>query len=211
MNEPRTSRLKRISGTKPELRLLAADRQFLRDLSRVNLLSSEHAAKYHYTHLKGGATRSLNRLEAAGLIESKMLRVAGRPPIKTYQFSSRSIARAWGGSLPVTGAKRTGLHELISSDLYLKLGRPADFRLAAAFSEADIVAVGGYRPDALYTDAGSGELVAVEADSGHYTKRQILHKIARWESVGLSRFVWGQPYYAEARVPALENISVHRF
>jgi hypothetical protein len=211
MNEPRTKRLKKISGTKTGLRLLAADRQFLRDLARVNLLSNEHAAKYHYTHLKGGATRSLNRLEAAGLVEGKTLRVAGRPPMKIYQFSSRSMARAWGGSLPITGAKRNDLHELISSDIYLKLGRPADFRLAASFSDADIATVGGCRPDALYTDVESGELVVVEADSGHYTKRQILHKIARWESVGLSRFVWGQPHYASARVPGLENISVHQF
>jgi hypothetical protein len=211
MKEPRTNRLKRIAGTKTELRLLAADRQFLRDLSRVNLLSSEHAAKYHYSHLKGGATRSLDRLEAAGLIESKTLRVAGRPPVKTYQFSSRNMARAWGGALPITGAKRNDLHELISSDLYLKLGRPADFRLAASFSEADIATVGGCRPDALYTDPGSGELVAVEADSGHYTKQQILHKLARWESVGLNRFVWGQPHDATVRVPALETISIHRF
>lgn len=211
MSEPSTKRLTKIAGTKSELRLLAADRLFLRDLARVNLLSGEHAAKYHYTHLKGGATRSLNRLEAAGLIEGKTLRVAGRPPVKIYQFSSRSMARAWGGALPITGAKRNELHELISSDLYLKLGRPADFRLAADFSDADIAAVGGCRPDALYTDPESGELVAVEADSGHYTKHQIVHKLARWESVGITRFVWGQPHYAAARVPQLENISVHRF
>ncbi len=208
---PKTNRLKRIAGSTVEIRLLAADREFLRDLSRVKLLSSDHAAKYHYSHLKGGADRSLNRLEAAGLIESKTLRVAGRPPFKTYQFSSRSMARAWGGSLPVTGAKRNDLHELISSDLYFKTGRPADFRLAADFTDRDISAVGGCRPDALYTDPSSGELVAVEADSGHYSRHQILKKIAAWESVGLKRIVWGQPQYAAARVPNLNNCSLYRF
>jgi hypothetical protein len=208
---PNINRLKRIAGSTIEIRLLAADREFLRDLARVNLLSGDHAAKYHYSHLKGGATRSLNRLEAAGLIESKTLRITGRSPVKTYQFSSRAMARAWGGSLPITGAKRNDLHELISSDLYFKLDRPQDFRLAADFSEADISAVGGCRPDALYTDTTTGELVVVEADSGHYTKNQILKKIAAWESVGLSRFVWGQPHYASARIPAINNISLYRF
>jgi len=211
MANPSTKRLMNVAGTGRELRLLAADREFLRDLSRVNLLSSDHAANYHYTHLKGGATRSLKRLESAGLIEGKTLLIAGKPPVKIYQFSSRAMARAWGGSLPITGAKRNELHELITSDLYFKCGRPPDYRLAADFDDIDISVVGGCRPDALYTDTLTGELVAVEADSGHYTKRQILQKIANWESVGLNRIVWGQPAGATARVPSLQNILLHRF
>jgi len=208
---PKTNRLKRIAGATIEIRLLAADRVFLKDLSRVNLLSTDHAAKYHYAHLKGGADRSLKRLEAAGIIKSKILGFSDRPPVKIYEFSSKAMARAWGGSLPITGAKRNDLHELITSDLYLKLDRPADYRLAANFTKADISAVGGCRPDALYTDTTTGELVAVEADSGHYSKHQIIKKIAAWESVGLNRIVWGQPQHAAARIPVLAKISVYQF
>lgn len=210
MKNPHTRRLKELAGTRTEFRLLSADREFLRDLARVHLLSDDLASKHHYTHLKGGATRSLDRLEAAGLLEKKTLRVPGQAPVHTYQFANEAIARAWGGALPVTGAKRTDLHELISSRLYYELGRPQDFRLAADFTPGDITAVGGCRPDALYTDTDTGELVAVEADSGQYTRRQILEKMARWNAVGLSRQVWGQPTYASSRVPTLENVAVYR-
>jgi hypothetical protein len=211
MANPSTKRLTKLAGSKISIRLLAADRVFLRDLARVNLLSSDHAAKYHYTHLKGGATKSLKRLESAGLVTGKTLHIADQPSVKIYQFSNKQIARAWGGSLPITGAKRNELHELIASDLYFKCGRPSDYRLAADFSDNDIAAVGGCRPDALYTDPSTGELVAVEADAGHYSKQQILQKIARWESVGLNRFVWEQPQHIWSRVPRLENITLHRF
>lgn len=210
-HDPHTTSLKRLAGTKTELRLHAADRQFLRDLARVNILSNDQAAKHHYGHLKGGATRTLKRLEAAGLIQGKTIHIPGRSSQRIYQFADRAIAQAWGGQLPVIGAKRNELHELIASQLYFDRGRPSDYRLAANFTDSDIAAVGGCRPDALYSDPETGELVAVEADSGQYTRHQILHKIARWESVGLNRFVWGQPHYVSARVPNLENISLHRF
>ena len=131
--------------------------------------------------------------------------------MKIYQFSGHAMARAWGGSLPIIGAKRNELHELISSDLYFKTGRPSDFRLAVNFTARDILAVGGCRPDALYSDSSTGELVVVEADSGQYSRQQIIKKIAAWESVGIKRIVWGQPQYAAARIPGLRNCSVYRF
>lgn len=211
MKEPSTKRLTKLASTKQPFRLLAADRAFLRDLGRVNIISNDMAKKYHYGHLKGGCERSLARLEAAGLIESKKLHLAGRAPLKTYQFANLKQARLWGGSLPVTGAKRNEMHELITSRLYFETGKPADFRLAYKFSNADIATVGGCRPDALYTDASTGALVAVEADGGNYSRKQIIEKLARWNSVGIKHSVWGQPSYAVARVPALQNISIYRF
>lgn len=210
MKNPKTSRLKEIAGTKTELRLLPADRGFLRDLARLNILSDDLAAKHHYTHLKGGATRSLNRLEAAGLITSKKLHIPGQAPSRIYQFSSQAVARAWGGALPVTGAKRNDLHELISSRLYYELGQPQDFRLAADFTRSDIVAVGSCRPDAIYTDTSTGELVAVEADSGHYSKKQIMEKVAKWNAVGISNIAWGQPTGAADRVPKLDSLRLFK-
>lgn len=210
MKNPKTSSLKRIAGTTKELRLLPADRVFLRDLARLNILSDDLASKHHYNHLKGGSARSLNRLEEAGIITSKKLHIAGQPPTKLYQFSNQAVARAWGGALPVIGAKRNELHELISSRLYYELGQPQDYRLAADFTRSDIAAVGSCRPDALYTDPGSGELVAVEADSGHYTKKQIMEKISKWGAVGISNIAWGQPARAAARVPEFEGLKMFK-
>ncbi len=211
MDSPKTYRLKQISGTSKEIRLHEADRRFLRDLAKVRILSGEMATKNHYSHLKGGSGRSLDRLEAAGIIRKNTIRVPGRKPVATYLFSSHAMARAWGGKLLVTGAKRNDLHELISSHVYFQLGRPADYRLAADFSAADISAVGGCRPDALYTDPATGETVAVEADSGHYTKNQIVEKLARWESAGLNRFVFCQPRGFPVRVPNIDNLELHQY
>lgn len=207
---PRTARLRRLAPNAEGIRLSAADRAFFADLGRVQLISDDLATKHHYAHLKGGCSRSLERLEAAGLLTSKPLYVPGQPPVRIYQFATAEIARAWGGRLPVTGAKRTDYHELITAKLYFELGRPHDFRLAASMSAAEIRACGSCSPDAIYTDAGTGELVLVEADSGHYTQSQIHHKVTRWRALGLGRQVWGQPRRAAANVPALEGIAVYR-
>jgi hypothetical protein len=67
------------------------------------------------------------------------------------------------------------------------------------------------RPDALYTDAATGEMVLVEADSGHYNQSQINAKVARWRAAGLTRQVWAQPQHAScAQVPALPGIDIMR-
>lgn len=190
------------------VRLLAADRDFLRDLARVQLISSNQAERHHYAHLKSGATRSLRRLEAAGLIRSQTLHITDQPSVKAYEFASREIAKAWGGDLPVTGAKRTNYHELLTSHAYFTLGRPQDFRLAARLTAADALRVGSCRPDAVFTDSATGELVVVEADSGHYSQQQIRTKMMKWHRLGLTRQVWVQPQHAAARVLAVGRVSV---
>jgi hypothetical protein len=210
-SNPKTARLIRLAGTNANVRLSIADREFLKDLSKVQLISADLADKNHYAHLKGSSGRSLDRLEKAGLISSKLLYQPGAAPIKIYQFADKSIAGAYGGKLPVTGAKRNDLHELMSSRAYFELGRPATFKLASAFTRAEIAACGSMRPDALYTDADTGEMVLVEADSGHYTQKQIDTKVACWRSAGLTRQVWAQPLHACSRpVPALPGINIMR-
>lgn len=212
MNNPRTSRLVRLAGTNANIRLSAADREFLRDLSRVQMISGDLADRNHYAHLKGGSSRSLDRLEKAGLLSSKILRQTGVAPVRVYQFADKSIASAYGGRLPVTGAKRTDLHELMTSRAYFALGRPESFKVAADFTSAEIAQCGSMRPDALYTDPASGEVVVVEADSGQYTKSQVNAKLARWRAQGLTRQVWAQPSAGRAaNVPRLPGIEVMRF
>ena len=208
---PKTARLVRLSGTEANIRLSVADRSFLKDLSRVQLISSDLADKNHYTHLKGSSVRSLGRLEKAGLITSKWLYQHSAAPVKTYQFANKSIAGAYGGKLPVTGAKRNDLHELMASRAYFELGRPDTFKLAANFSRAEIALCGSLWPDALYTDPETGEMVMVEADSGNYRHHQIIAKMAHWRAAGLTRQVWAQPRHIRvAQVPALPGICVMR-
>lgn len=213
-SNPRTARLIRLAGTNANIRLSEADRAFLKDLAKVQLISSDLADKNHYSHLKGASARSLERLEKAGLLTSKTLYQSGAAPVKTYQFADKSIAGAWGGRLPVTGAKRTDLHELMASRAYFELGRPDSFKLACEFSKAEIAMCGSLRPDAIYTDPATGETVVVEADSGHYSQSQINAKVARWRAAGLNRQVWARPERSHSgcvHVPSLPGIDVMRF
>ena len=211
MSNPKTARLVRLAGTEANIRLSEADRAFLKDLSKIQLISSDLADKNHYTHLKGSSVRSLERLEKAGLITSKPLYHPGSAPVKIYQFANQSIAGAYGGKLPVTGARRTGLHELMTSRAYFELGRPASFKLASHFTAAEIALCGSMRPDALYTDPETGEMVVVEADAGNYRQHQIKEKMARWQAAGLTRQVWAQPSFGRvARVPPMPGINVMR-
>jgi hypothetical protein len=208
---PKTAKLIRLTGTNANIRLSVADRSFLKDLSRVQLISSDIADKNHYNHLKGLSRRSLDRLEKAGLIISKPLYQPGAALIKSYQFANKSIAGAFGGRLPVTGAKRTDLHELMSARAYFALGRPDTFKLATEFTKAEIALCGSLRPDAIYTDTSTGEMVVVEADSGNYSQSQIKAKVARWRAAGLNRQVWAQPLRTRsAQVPPLPGIRVMR-
>jgi len=210
VRNPKTSSLLRHADTGVSVRLLEADRSFLRDLSKVQILSTDLADQHHYGHLKGRSTRSLGRLEAAGIITSKSLYVAGEKPTTVYQFANEAVARAYGSSLPVTGAKRTDYHELMTSRSYFALGRPDDFRLAAHMTHDEINLCRDTRPDALYTDPTTGELVVVEADSGHYTQKQINDKMEKWSSAGL-RQVWAQPARGvSANVPAATGVDVLR-
>lgn len=210
MRNPKTSTLLKRAGTGVSIRLLDADRAFLRDLSRVQILSSDLANQHHYAHLKDGSTRSLGRLEAAGILQRKTLFIAGERPTTIYQFANEAVARAYGSGLPVTGAKRTDYHELMTSRAYFALGRPADFRVAARMTADEIELCRDTRPDALFTDPATGELVVVEADSGHYTQKQIAAKMSKWGSAGL-RQVWAQPARSvSANVPPSHDVQVLR-
>lgn len=207
--QPKTSRLLRITGQDVKLRLSAADRIFLADLAKVQIISRELTQTHHYAHLRS-SDGTLKRLEAAGIITSKALHIAGEPSTRVYQFANQAVARAYGGGLPVTGAKRTDFHELMTARAYFALGRPVDFRVSARMSKTEIAMCGSMTPDALYTDEATGEVVLVEADSGHYTQRQIQKKLAVWRACGLSRQVWAQPRKVSAKVPTSAGIEVLR-
>ncbi len=203
---PKTKKLLSLSLSEVKIRLSSADRAFLRDLSRLQILSDKIANENHYQHLKGGGSRALGRLEKAGIIEKKKCFIPGQGINGLYQFAHEKLALAWGGRLPEIGAKRNELHELITSELFFKTGQPEDFRLANRMTEAEITAFGGHRPDAVFTDTETGEAVAVEADSGHYSQQQIRTKLSKWQG---RKQVWGQPRSVSAHVPKLPEITVY--
>ncbi len=207
--EYKTGKSVRVAANGSHFNLSPADRAFLRDLAVIQIISPDLADRYHYPHLKGGAQRRLSRLEVSGLLASNRLYVVGEKPARIYQFASHAIAAAWGGSLPVIGSKRSALHELMTARAYFVLGRPADFRVAVRMSESDIFLCGSRKPDALYTDAATGEIVLVEADSGNYTSAQIRDKAAHWWVLGLLRQIWVQPLGTRvARVPDVAGVRL---
>jgi len=201
---PRTRTLLKLTGG-DAVRLLPADREFLKDLARVGLISEGSASQCHYAHLKNGARRSLDRLKRAGLIRSVYLHARGGRE-QVFSFASREIARAWGGELPVIGTRRSVLHEWVVSRLYFELHRPRDYRIAASFTDSDKALCGDTRPDAMYTNP-DGEVVFVEADSGHYTRKQIHTKMNHWQ--GMPQ-VWGQPAAAFAPITDRPDVTVIR-
>lgn len=203
---PNTKKIRSISGTLKKIRISKADRSFLKDLSRLQILSRELVSQSHYQHLKGGVRRSLARLEEAGIIRSEKGFIPGRGVTTLYQFSSLKMAKAWGGTLPSLGAKRNELHELITSELYYLSGKPEDFRLANRLTDDELIAFNGHRPDAVFTDLETGEPVAVEADSGHYNKQQIMKKLVDWKNC---RQVWGQAARGRSVIPSLSYVDVH--
>ncbi|MCP5002544.1 MAG: hypothetical protein GY941_01130 [Planctomycetes bacterium] len=153
--------------------------------------------------MKNGSNRSLERLENAGIIKSKKIVQGGRV-FKTYTFASKEIAKSWGGSIPNIGARRMEFHELVTSRMYYELDKPGDFRLASNFTRQDEILCGESLPDAMFT-SGDGEIIFVEADSGHYSKTQIEKKISQWSGF---KQVWGQPTKPSCHVKPTINIKV---
>ena len=65
---------------------------------------------------------------------------------------------------------------------------------------------GGVEPDAIAKTA-AGEVVLVEADTGHYTKQQIRQKQEAW---GDHKQLWIQPKKAMARVSVNDSVAAIR-
>ncbi len=204
---PKTKKLLSIAGKNNVLRLTSADREFLRDLGKVQIISANQAADHHYTHLQTKGTRSLQRLLDANIIRSRNIFVAGQGRYRTFEFSSHEMAVAWGGRLPNTGSSRSDYHELITSEAYFRLDRPSDFRLSIKLSQTDKNLIGEHLPDAVYTDQATGEMILFEADAGNYSNKQIQEKTLSWQRRGLKQ-TWAQPKKVTSRVKTSSNIKL---
>ncbi len=215
MNKSRNVRTatleKYISGG--NIKLNAADREFLRDLSRVHVIDEKDVSAFHYNDRKN-PSRRLERLCEVGVLEKIKVGQPGRGRFNAYIFSSDKVAALFGGKKLETASRRNALHEVITSRLYFTLGRPETFTVESQFSkrQKDLFKLNAPSltdrmsaiPDATYLD-GNGEIVVVEADSGQYNKRQIISKQMAWKGY---KQVWGQPSRASARVTGAE---VYRF
>ena len=203
----RTTTLKKyISDDK--LRLSAKDRVFLDDLARVGIIDIQDAENFHYKgQTRTPAAKRMERLCEAGLLEKVPAHQPGRGKFDAYQFKSDKLASLFGGKRLSIGSKRNALHEVITSKLYFKLGRPESFVTENRFDNEikDLfrtLSGGGSRkhrslgmPDAIYKDGN--DIIIVEADSGQYTKSQVDKKQTVWQGY---KQVWGQPSKSCAKV-----------
>ena len=204
---PRTSRLLNKARSTTSIRLSAADRTFLHDLSKALIIDETTANQWHYAERKYGARRRLDKLVEAGILERVEIGAPkGIGKVVAWQFANKSVARAWGGDVPGVGVNRGHFHELLAGRAYFELGRPQEFRTASCFTLEDKRLFSGIAPDAIARGAG-GETIFVEADSGHYTKTQIQQKQRAWQD---RQQFWIQPRSATARVPLGEYVSAVR-
>ena len=224
----RTSRLRRRHGIDASIRLTKRDRAFLADLAKVGVIDVSTADRFHYAENASGSAKRLEKLAAAGILKRADIIDPSHGRISVYSFADGSVARSFGGRAAYTGSNRTTYHELLVSRAYFDLGRPEDFKLASRFSAKEMSQFGAAAPvpphlrdaqthhavaseaaipDAVFTDS-NGQLVVVEADSGHYTTRQIRQKQSQWSGY---RQVWVQPARPHAKVKPAENVNVFTY
>lgn len=215
MATPKTYKINRLIGEGSNLRMSEHDKAFLSDLAKVRIIATDDATANHYSHLKGGADQRLSRLVDAGLLKQTQVYQPAKGKFMAYEFASKDIAKAFGAkNTAVIGAKRTALHEVITSRTYFALGRPESFRLVDELSrsEKDIFRQEGASkpmlPDAVMIDQSTGAYVAIEADSGQYNKSQVLTKAEAW---GDLKQVWAQPEKASCSIAENSNTTVFKF
>ncbi|ALP54955.1 hypothetical protein Tel_17010 (plasmid) [Candidatus Tenderia electrophaga] len=207
VKNPRTARVLEKAKSAATIRLSKADRSFLQDLSKTLIIDEITANQWHYVDRKHGARRRLDKLVDAGILERVDIGAPkGMEKITAWQFANKAVARAWGGDVPGVGGNRSHFHELLAGRAYFELGRPQEFRTASCFTADDKLLFGSIAPDAIAKGA-SGESILVEADSGHYTKRQIQQKQLAWQH---QRQLWIQPRNAMARVPLGASVTAVR-
>ncbi len=204
---PRTSRVLEKAGSAANIRFSDADRSFLRDLGKAGIVDLETANQYHYSGRQSGGSRRLDKLCDAGIIERiEIGGINNRGPIQSYRFATNSVARSFGGQMATFGTNKGALHEWLVGRAYFELDRPDGFRVAARFVSSDIHLFGSAAPDAV-AQLDNGDIVLVEADSGHYTKVQIMKKQHAWSG---HRQYWIQPKNAMTVVPINKGITATR-
>lgn len=195
------------------IRLSDSDRAFFQDLARVRIIGSGDANQFHYKKHHFGCKSRLEKFVRLGLIQKHSIHHPGKGHYYAYSFASHDFAKAWGGKTAVVGAKRTALHEVIVSKLYFAVGQPSSFKLESQLNsdERECFREKGaskpMAPDAIMRDE-YGNIVALEADSGQYTKGQVNKKMNAWSGI---KQIWGQPLRAAARIVSTTSVSVMRF
>jgi len=208
----RTARLKKHTGG--DFRLSERDKSFLSDLAKVRVIAVEDADEFHYSANKSGARKRLDKLAKQGLLQVIKYQSPTKGTQRAYTFADQKIARAYKSGLPPLG-RRNAFHEILTSRLYFTEGRPDTWKLEADMTkeEANLFRQQGEsvsdvaKPDAMFIN-GSGQLVAVEADSGQYNKTQIQRKMNAWQGI---KQVWGQPLKRNSAIENYSEVTVHRY
>lgn len=208
----RTGRILKRAGISSNLRFSEADRAFMRDLSRTGILSEAMASSHHYEQRKNGSAKPLSRFVNSGILERFSIHTPEGRRLVSYRFVDDRTAKAFGGRYVASSGSRSDYHELLTAEAYFKLNKPDDFKIALQFSEQDKCAIpGSYEntrallPDAIATV--NGETVYIEADAGHYTKKQIMEKMGAW---GNTQQFWFQSSAAKTRVPEAAHVQALR-
>ncbi len=209
---PRTGRLLKKANAEVRVRLTRHDRAFLADLAKVGVICEADASAHHYQNRTTPAKRRLNTLASAGILKIDEARDRDHRPIRVYTWSSESVAKAYGSRQLKHSATRSLYHELLVSRAYYSAGRPESYRVAVDLDKDELKQLPGWGnadtlPDAVFKNE-AGDLVVVEADSGHYSSTQIAEKMSAWSGC---RQLWVQPGRAHARVPTAEHVQVLTF
>lgn len=205
-----TTKLCKLLGYEGELRLSREDRSFLKDLSKVRIIDLKDANQFHYSARKNGGRNRLDKFANMGILVARDIHKPGCKSFRTYEFSNHKIAKAFGGKTAVIGRKRSALHETLASKTYFATGRPSTFKVSSDFNREDLqqfrdkTSLNATLPDAMFFNE-KGEMVIVEADSGQYTKQQVLDKQIGWQGI---KQVWSQPLKASAKIT---GAAVFRF
>jgi len=207
----RTKRALERARVDASLRFSEADRAFMRDLSRTGILSEKMATSHHYDQRKNGSAKSLSRFVSAGILERFSIHTPEGRRLVSYRFVDDRVAKAFGGRHVSSSSNRSDYHELLTAEAYFKLDKPDDFKIALLFSEEDKRTIPGASasvrvlPDAMATI--NGQTIYIEADAGHYTKRQIMEKMNAW---GNTQQFWFQSSTAKTRVPEAPHVQALR-
>lgn len=169
--------------------LTERDQAILTDLARCRVLSLEQIkAEYWPRARERTAKERLLRLEKAGYLEH--VTVPGERPgldVQVYHLTPKGCRQAGAPTMfALPGKENEIVHQIRANQVYFSLSDQE----RATWVVGDVLeSFGKQAPDAKYISE-DGEAIYVEADTGHYKRRQVAEKLKAWKNI---RQVWVCP------------------
>ncbi|TDA70188.1 MAG: hypothetical protein D9V47_02120, partial [Clostridia bacterium] len=163
------------------------DQAILTDLARCRVLSFEQLKNAYWPKAKERTCRErLERLEKAGYLARAVAPPGERPgnALEAYYLRAKGRRATGAPRLFLTpGNAEEVAHQVRANQVYFELTEEEK----ATWTVGELLeAKGRQAPDARFVSQ-DGEVVYVEADTGHYKRHQVLEKLAAW---GGTRQVW---------------------